>query len=37
VRCPKCKQPNWDKNVGDVKMGRPAKKAEKKKAGKGKK
>jgi len=24
VRCPKCKQPNWDKRVGEVKIGRPA-------------
>jgi len=24
--CPSCKQPNWDKQVGEVKMGRPLKK-----------
>ena len=28
VRCPKCKQPNWDVPVGKIKMGRPKKKAE---------
>ena len=23
VRCPKCKQPNWDVKAGVLKMGRP--------------
>jgi hypothetical protein len=23
VRCPECKQPNWDKEVGELKVGRP--------------
>jgi DNA-directed RNA polymerase subunit RPC12/RpoP len=26
VRCPACKQHNWDKELGEVKMGRPPKK-----------
>jgi hypothetical protein len=25
VRCPKCKQPNWDIAAGELPMGRPAK------------
>ena len=29
VRCPKCKQPNWDVAVGGVRMGRPPKTAAK--------
>jgi Zn finger protein HypA/HybF involved in hydrogenase expression len=32
VRCPGCKQPHWDIKTGVLKMGRPKKKAGKKRA-----
>jgi predicted Zn-ribbon and HTH transcriptional regulator len=34
AQCPNCKQPNWDKPVGVLKIGRPKKKAPGKKKGK---
>jgi predicted nucleic acid-binding Zn-ribbon protein len=32
TQCPKCKERNWDKVVGVLKVGRPKKEAAKKKA-----
>ena len=32
VRCPNCKQPNWDLAPGELTRGRPAKKASEKNA-----